>query len=131
MTDHSKHNEFTAEDIERYHSGKMSSLEMHRLEKAAMEDPFLADALEGYAYTQTSKEDRAWLQSQLQSKTEGAKVVPLGGFNKKQFFRIAALFILLAGFGWAVYQFGFKTKADELVLTKTPEYKNTSPLKNG
>ena len=41
MTEHSKYDKgFTAEDIVRYHSGKMSSLEMHRLEKAAMEDPF-------------------------------------------------------------------------------------------
>ena len=49
MTDHSKYNNgFTAGDFERYHNGSMSPLEMHQLEKAAMEDPFLADALEGY-----------------------------------------------------------------------------------
>lgn len=54
MADHSKYNnEFTAQDIERYYSGQMSSIEMHQLEKAAMEDPFLADALEGYGYTHT------------------------------------------------------------------------------
>ena len=32
----------------RYHSGQMPAAEMHRLERAALEDPFLADALEGY-----------------------------------------------------------------------------------
>ena len=85
MTDHSKYNNgFTAGDFERYHNGSMSPLEMHQLEKAAMEDPFLADALEGYAFTQTPGEDRAWLQSQLQAKTEGAKVVPIKRFNTKQ-----------------------------------------------
>src|SRR5687767_6725185 len=106
MTDHSKYNNgFTAQDIERYHSGQMSSLEMHQLEKAAMEDPFLADALEGYSYTQTPKQDRDYLQSQLQSKIAGAKIIPVRRFNNNQFLRIAALFILLAGCGWAVYQF--------------------------
>jgi hypothetical protein len=130
MTDHSKYgNEFTGDDIERYHSGKMSSLEMHQLEKAAMEDPFLADALEGYAFTQTPSEDIAWLQSQLQSKAEGAKVVPVGGFSRSQFLRIAALFILLAGCGWAVYQLGFKSKNNDLAVAKTQELKTASPIK--
>ena len=98
MTDSSKYNNgFTAGDIERYYSGKMSPIEMHQLEKAAMEDPFLADALEGYAHTQTPAEDRAWLESQIQAKTEGAKVVPVSGFNKGRFLRIAAMFVLLIG----------------------------------
>ena len=34
-------------DIERYLSGKMSPAERHDLEKRALHDPFLADALEG------------------------------------------------------------------------------------
>jgi TonB family protein len=35
------------DDIERYISGKMSPAERHALEKRALSDPFLADALEG------------------------------------------------------------------------------------
>lgn len=42
-------NQFTAADIEKYHRGLLSNKERHDLEKAAMDDPFLADALEGYA----------------------------------------------------------------------------------
>lgn len=34
-------------DIARYHKGELSPAEMHALEKAALDDPFLADALEG------------------------------------------------------------------------------------
>ena len=46
----SKNNGFTAGDIERYHSGKMSPEERHALEKAALDDPFLAGAkLEEFA----------------------------------------------------------------------------------
>jgi TonB family protein len=35
------------DDIERYKRGELSSAEMHKLERQALEDPFLADALEG------------------------------------------------------------------------------------
>jgi hypothetical protein len=121
MAENSKYNkEFTAQDIERYYTGKMSSLEMHQLEKAAMEDPFLADALEGYSYTNTPVEDSKYLQTQLQSKIEGSKIIPLRNFSTNRFLRIAALFILLAGFGWAVYQFGFNTKNNDIAVVKKP-----------
>ncbi len=39
---------YSASDIQRYLKGEMSAREMHDLEKAALEDPFLADALEGF-----------------------------------------------------------------------------------
>ena len=122
MTEDSKYYQrFTAEDIERYYNGKMSSLEMHQLEKAAMEDPMLADALEGYAHTSTPVQDMEFLRAQLQSKTERGKLVPVSkGFGKNQFLRIAALFILLAGCGWAVYQFGFNEPASNAVAVKAP-----------
>lgn len=38
---------YTAKDIRLYLEGKLSPSQMHELEKAALEDPFLADALEG------------------------------------------------------------------------------------
>jgi hypothetical protein len=41
---------FTIEDIKRYIAGRMTPAEMHRIEKAALEDPFLADAIEGAQY---------------------------------------------------------------------------------
>ena len=34
-------------DIEKYLKGEMTAAEMHALEKAALDDPFLAEALEG------------------------------------------------------------------------------------
>ena len=38
---------YSASDIEKYRKGELSAREMHELERAALEDPFLADALEG------------------------------------------------------------------------------------
>jgi hypothetical protein len=45
---------FTISDIRRYVEGKMSATEMHLVEKAALEDPFLADAIEGMQYAQAN-----------------------------------------------------------------------------
>ncbi len=39
---------YTAADIQRYHSGKMSVEEMNELERSALEDSLLSDAIDGY-----------------------------------------------------------------------------------
>jgi hypothetical protein len=48
MPDHKEHINYSAADIQRYVQGKMSAQEMHAIEKAALDDPFLADAIEGF-----------------------------------------------------------------------------------
>jgi hypothetical protein len=70
---------YTAQDIERYYSGQMPAEEMHALEKAALEDPFLADALDGYKFTPTPAADIAGLKQALAERTDETKVVPLLG----------------------------------------------------
>jgi hypothetical protein len=45
ITDHTK--QYSAADIQLYLEGKLSPADMHALEKAALDDPFLADAIEG------------------------------------------------------------------------------------
>jgi hypothetical protein len=94
---------YTAEDIERYHRGEMSASERHSLEKAALDDPLLADALEGYAHTRTAAADLKALQNRLQQR--------IGRDKKKSFIltgspwlKIAALFVLIAGAGWLAFQ---------------------------
>ena len=47
--DHTK--EYSAADIQRYLQGNMSAADMHALEQAALDDPFLADAIEGMQQT--------------------------------------------------------------------------------
>lgn len=98
----SKH--YTAKDIERYHSGQLSAAEMHAMEKAALDDAFLADALEGYSFTKTPAADLSSLQQRLQlriQKEEKKKRIFYIGHN---WMKIAALFILFAGGGWLVFQ---------------------------
>src|SRR4051812_11453005 len=52
MSEMIHHNNFSAADIERYRRGQLSPAQMHAMEKAAMEDSFLADAMEGYGVGQ-------------------------------------------------------------------------------
>ena len=62
MTDNNSHINYSAADIEKYWKGQLSAADQHAMEKAALEDPFLADAMEGY-------EERAMLPASLQQIT--------------------------------------------------------------
>jgi hypothetical protein len=48
MEEENNNRTYTAGDIRKYFDGKLSDPEMQAMEKAALEDPFLADAMEGY-----------------------------------------------------------------------------------
>ena len=125
MMQSSKNKGFTASDIERYHSGKMPETERHAIEKAALDDPFLADALEGYAYTATPAEDLQKIRSRLQEKLEeNRRVVPLFS-PRRQWLRAAAAVIVLAGAGWLAYN-GFSGPRDE-IAAKQPSEASKSP----
>lgn len=43
-----KHTNYTLEEIAQYLQGSMTPAEMHEFEKAALQDPFLADAIDGF-----------------------------------------------------------------------------------
>lgn len=100
MTDPNTHINYTVEDIERYLNGGMSAKEMHDMERAALQDPFLADAIEGYseASMQQSQKHLNEITALLQNDKQDAKVVtmPTKSF---QWWRVAAMIILLAGAG--------------------------------
>ena len=103
-----QHNyKYTAADFERYHSGGMSDVEMHAMEKAALQDPFLAEALEGYMYTDTPVKDIDELKEKLLQKKK-KKNVFLVIQKQNVWLSIAAMFILIAGIGYFAYQLNFK-----------------------
>ncbi|HVF81455.1 MAG TPA: hypothetical protein VM884_05960 [Flavisolibacter sp.] len=64
---------YTAKDIERYHNGGLSPAQMHALEKTALNDPFLADAIEGYNNTKTASADLSFLRQKLEQRIEKDK----------------------------------------------------------
>lgn len=93
---------YSASDIQKYLRGELSAPEMHRLEKAALEDPFLADALEGMEIhhslpsAPSFQEDMNELQQRLND-----RVAQKDSRSVLSFFRpawkIAAVIILLVG----------------------------------
>lgn len=111
----SKNNSFTASDIERYHSGKMSMQERHALEKAALDDPFLADALDGYEFSSAPTEDLVKIQTKLAEKLNRKKVIPL--FQKYKWISVAAMVVIIAAAGWLVYSISGNT-TDSLAVSQ-------------
>ena len=114
--------QFTATDIEKYHKGLLSAKEKHDLEKAALDDPFLADALEGYAFAGTNASaDLADLKKRLGTRTGSSRLVQMKGgrSNLSPFMRAAAILLILASAGLLVYQFAFNIKDTELAETKS------------
>ncbi|HEX8315318.1 MAG TPA: energy transducer TonB [Flavisolibacter sp.] len=94
---------YSANDIERYHSGQLSAAEMHALELAALDDPFLADALEGYTHSKKPSVDIALLQQRLADRIE-EKSKRRSLFMSSSWMKIAALFIVFAGSGLVVFR---------------------------
>ncbi|HKB43076.1 MAG TPA: hypothetical protein VKC90_01760, partial [Chitinophagaceae bacterium] len=122
---------FTAADIEQYHKGLLSAKERHALEKAALDDPFLADALEGYAVAGVNAEtDIAELKKRLAERIDERKVIPIntsGSLSSYTWLRIAAMIVLIAGAGLLVYQFAFNNSSKNIAqneLKKKEEIKS-------
>jgi len=62
-------NKFNLLTIQQYLEGKLDPKQMHQLEKQALNDPFLADALEGYAHSKKPVEHQlSILQRQLEER---------------------------------------------------------------
>ncbi|MBN9297937.1 MAG: carboxypeptidase-like regulatory domain-containing protein [Filimonas sp.] len=103
MAEQNNHINFSLADIERYLQGRMLPKEMHDLEKAALQDPFLADAIEGYSHasSEVSNKHLNEIAAALQHREEDIKVVPITLKSKVQWWKIAAMFIVIAGAGTA------------------------------
>jgi hypothetical protein len=112
------HITFTAADIERYHKGEMTASEMHAMEKAALDDPFLADALEGYAYSKQPAQEVAALRTEIKKRTANHRG-KLVAFPLNKVLRIAALFLVIAGIGWIAFQLPF-SKSNDIAQTWEP-----------
>lgn len=109
---------YTVADFARYHSGAMPPNEMHALEKAALEDPFLADALDGYAYSADTKKEIDEIKLRLDEKRKQKKAFPLLSFSQNTWWKIAAMILLIAGGG---YLFFFLTVKKENSLAVKQE----------
>jgi hypothetical protein len=135
---------YSASDLQRYLKGEMSAREMHNLEMAALEDPFLADALEGFekqdapGQAQTGDQTLSGhlddLRTRLDNRVSAPEKVAPAPASKLLSFRapwlkIAAAAILLIGLGVTAW-YGLLNKSNEPALvsqSKVPAA-TTAPL---
>ena len=120
MAQDKQHINYTAEDIARYHRGELSSGERHAMERAALDDPFLADAMEGYLVPGVDATVHMnLLHQRLANRLEDEKqktpvvALPQKGF---QWWKVAAMILLVAGAGYLVYLFTLTNDSDESTL---------------
>jgi hypothetical protein len=116
---------YTLADIERYLNGGMSAIEMYDLEKAALQDPFLADAMEGYTNTSmpVAKEHLATIEEKiLGNAKEDGKVVPMP-VQRSNWLRIAASVLLLFAVGSGIWLVSKKKNDTTSLASNSTEQK--------
>jgi hypothetical protein len=126
-----KNNNYTAADIQKYWKGTLSAAEMHAMEKAAMDDPFLADALEGYKNIDLADAGLDSLKEKL-DKRVGA-VVPILNLKRKRFtwVRAAAAIIIIIGIGLLVQQLVFNDRnRNSMAILEKENKRPESVVKN-
>ncbi len=122
---------FTAADIEKYWTGKLSASEMHAMEKAAMDDPFLADAMEGYKNKVNVDADVNTLRERLDKRL--IALAPVVSIKQKKFpwLKVAAAIIIVGGMGLLVQQVVFKNRSESPIAnTKNDQLQKAEPDTN-
>ena len=95
---------YNAADFERYHTGAMLPDEMHALEKAALADPFLADALDGYAYSIDAQKELSEIRESLKEKNKKKRLLSVTSLSSSMWWQVAAVFLVIAGVGYFLFQ---------------------------
>lgn len=131
MSEEIKHIVYTAADIQKYLSGGMPAPEMYAIEKAALDDPFLSEAIEGYG----AMEQRDWNKelSALQQNVSSADSAPIISINKKSFikwWRAAAAVIVITSSIAITYFFNTNKIANKNTETEITVRDNAAPLRN-
>ncbi len=101
-----KRTTYNANDFARYYAGEMSPAEMHAMEKAALADSFVADALEGYAHTDSPESDTVEIKNRLTERSarqQKGRIIP---FSIWKWWNVAAIVIVVAGIGFFVFRPG-------------------------
>ena len=120
------HHSYTAEEIRCYLQGEMSEAEMHALEKAALDDPMLADAIEGFQASLSAHGERKTMQD-----VEALNRAFAARFHQTPVRRFpwqvaaAATVIIVAGIVTFNY---FNKPTEKLAIMVTDTSKQTNPV---
>ncbi|MEP6727390.1 MAG: hypothetical protein ABJC98_16345, partial [Bacteroidota bacterium] len=128
MSTEKNHINYSAADIEKYWKGQLSAAEQHAMEKSALEDPFLADAMEGYEEKALAPQpviipDNDELKKRLAERIAKKEEVAVIKFP---WWKVAAVLIVFAGAGW-IY-ISVNNKAKNQSVAKNDEIKKETPV---
>ena len=114
MISDNNHISYSAEAIRRYWNGQLSPQEMHAMEKAALDDPFLADAMEGMGQALEEHDEQLVnaqlndLRRQLEARTgEGRRAAPVRSLRK---WAAAAAAVAVLALGYWLFTDNFSAK---------------------
>jgi hypothetical protein len=123
-----------APDFERYYKGSMPASERHALEKAALDDSFLQDALDGYAFAANPLASLENLRQQLQETNKPeAKLVWFRQKNFQRLIRVAAILLITVSLTFVLFNNNNNeetpTLANNTSQNKIPESDTTATAK--
>ena len=101
MKEENKYSHYSAKDITRYLKGELSPEDMHSMEKEALDDPFLAEAMEGYAAmgNRNWNDDLVALEQQIATGKKTAKIIALRQSTGRWWKAVAAILVIGTGTG--------------------------------
>jgi hypothetical protein len=117
---------FSTADIQNYVAGKLSAAEMHAIEKAALEDPFLADAIEGMENSIQQRGSSSLnvdindLQRRLSNRINEKRKIRVIAFNHL-WWQAAAALIVLIGMGTLTYTYFNKSNFSNKNIAQAKE----------
>lgn len=119
---------YGAGDIEKYFSGKLSASQMYEMEKAALDDPFLAEAMEGYEGMSSKEWEKqlAAVRKQVEESGSEAKVIPMHKSTSNKWWKTAAA-VLVIGSGATLTFILTKNKPEERSSPEIAQNVTTAP----
>lgn len=106
MTEKEANTNYGFSDIHRYLNGQMTAKEMHELERAALGDPFLADAIEGYQNRdkQTSEKHLNEITAAVQGNQQNTKIITPAKRKRYGWLGAASVVFVLGTSVFVLYQ---------------------------
>lgn len=132
MTEKEANTNYGFSDIHRYLNGQMTAKQMHDMERAALQDPFLADAIEGYQNSnrEQSEQHLNEITAALQGNHQEAKII---GISKQKNYRwlaaASALFVIGISV-FVLYQNNENSKTTILASNDIKRGKNKDSFRN-